>query len=383
MEINFKDVIDGFIRGATLKDADDLESSFLEELLLGYETNGKEARRAMRKLMAHDNVKFFCSACRILKTGANTAGHEYLTKLLLEGDLLLASLADPALFSLDTAIDLARVFVRVDPLLDFKLMQLLFQGEQAEGVEIDTAKARHMLEIVAALPAHTRILPLLLKLIRVPDQRLRSKAILLFCLASRNPQWAERRMADDESRIRASAVEGLWGVNSPPARALMHEASRDIDHRVVANALVGLYMLDGMEAVAQSVETMAASPAPPFRAAAAFAMGQIGESQLVPLLSQMMKDPNPQVRSSVLRALVRIRKAERLPAAGHPKSVVQAPAVPSADGSPVNGTAERAASTADPEKELVQPPAVVQPEELAAPADPSTTSEAPPQPDGK
>src|SRR6266516_3690625 len=154
MEINFKEVVDGFIRGATLKDIDDPESDFLEKLILGYESNGKEARRAMRKLMAHDNVKFFSSACRILKAGANTAGHEYLTKLLLEGDVLLASLADPMLFSLGSAIDLARVFVRVDPLLDLKLMQLLFQGEQT-GLEIEIVKARHVLEIVAALPPRT------------------------------------------------------------------------------------------------------------------------------------------------------------------------------------------------------------------------------------
>jgi hypothetical protein len=56
----------------------------------GFDSSSKEARRAMRKLLAHDNHRFFCSACRILKGSVETAGHEYLTRLLLEGDLLLA-----------------------------------------------------------------------------------------------------------------------------------------------------------------------------------------------------------------------------------------------------------------------------------------------------
>ena len=157
----------------------------------------------MRKLMGHDNVKFFCSACRILKAGTNTAGHECLNKLLLEGDVLLASLADPMLFSLGSAIDLARVFARD-------------RGGTA------TAYAH---------PA------MLLKLMRAPDQRLRSKTIILFCHARRNRQWTERQMSDEESRIRANAVEGPWGVNSPAARAVMKEAWQDVDHRVAANAM--------------------------------------------------------------------------------------------------------------------------------------------------
>ncbi len=39
MEINFNEVVDSFIRGATLKNIDDLEITFLEELILGYENN--------------------------------------------------------------------------------------------------------------------------------------------------------------------------------------------------------------------------------------------------------------------------------------------------------------------------------------------------------
>jgi hypothetical protein len=150
--VNVKEILAGFIQHARLSGVGELESNFLEELVAGFDTNSKEARRAMRKLLAHDNHRFFCSACRILKSGVETAGREYLMKLLLEGDLLLVCLADPMLFSLETALDLAKVFVRLDPLLDFRLMQLLFRGDRAETGEVDAEQAMRVLELVPGVP---------------------------------------------------------------------------------------------------------------------------------------------------------------------------------------------------------------------------------------
>ena len=331
MELNAKQIVNGFIQSANLPAADDLESSFLEELVAGFDANPKEARRAMRKLLSHDNSRFFSSACRILKAATEAPGHEYLMKLLLEGDLLQVSLTDPQLFSMETASCLAKLFVRLDPLLDFKLMQLLFRGERIDDGEIDAAKAQRVLDLVTVLPKHTRILPLLLKLLRFSNPRLRSKAVLLFCQVSKNPQWAERQLADEDPWVRASAIEGLWGNDAPGARAVLREATQDPDHRVVANALVGLYLLDGPPVTPQ-LEEMAAHPAPLFRAAAAYAMGQTLSPDFLPLLSSMVKDYNAKVRCAALRALVQIRKKKANQAeAGTPSPAGSAPE-PSADG---------------------------------------------------
>src|SRR5579864_2077348 len=94
MELNAKQIVNGFIQGANLPAADDLESSFLEELVAGFDANPKEARRAMRKLLSHDNSRFFSSACRILKAASEATGHEYLMKLLIEGVLLKVFMTD-------------------------------------------------------------------------------------------------------------------------------------------------------------------------------------------------------------------------------------------------------------------------------------------------
>jgi len=326
MEVNVKEIVAGFIQHARLSGVGELESNFLEELVAGFDSNSKEARRAMRKLLAHDNHRFFCSACRILKSGVETAGREYLMKLLLEGDLLLVCLADPMLFSLETALDLARVFVRLDPLLDFRLMQLLFRGDRAETGEVDAEQAMRALDLVAALPRHNRILPLLLKLLRFPNPVLRSRAVLLFCQVSKNTQWVEQRLADEHPEVRASAVEGLWGMDTPGARAILREAACDVHYCVVANALVGISLLDGNSA---SLEEMARHPASPFRAAAALAMGRALDEHFVPLLNSMVKDVNAEVRSAVLRSLVAIRRK------------AAQPPVPEASASPVEAGAHQ------------------------------------------
>jgi len=339
MEVNVKEVLAGFIQHARLTGVGELESSFLEELVAGFDNNSKEARRAMRKPLAHDTHKFFCSACRILKGGVDTPGREYLMKLLLEGDLLLVCLADPALFSLETALELARLFVRLDPLLDFKLMQLLFRSEAETGY-VDAGQAMRVLDLVATLLRHNRILPLLLKLLRLPNPVLRSRAVLLFCQVSKNTQWVEQRLADEDPEVRASAVEGLWGTDTPGARAILREAARDMHYRVVSNALVGIYLLDGLSVIDQ-LEEMAHHPEPSFRAAAALAMGHSLDEHFAPLLNSMVKGTSADVRSAALRGLVAIRRkaAQPAPAAEEPAPVNAAESQPEGSFSPLDASA--------------------------------------------
>ncbi len=345
MEVNVKEVLAGFIQHARLTGVGELESSFLEELVAGFDSNSKEARRAMRKLLAHDTHRFFCSACRILKDGVESPGREYLMKLLLEGDLLLVCLADPALFSLETALELAKVLVRLDPLLDFKLMQLLFRGE-AETGDVDAEQALRVLDLVAALPRHNRILPLLLKLLRLPNPVLRSRAVLLFCQVSKNTQWVEQRLADEDPDVRASAVEGLWGTDTPGARAILREAARDMHYRVVANALVGIYLLDGPSVIDQ-LEEMARHPGPSFRAAAALAMGHSLDEHFVPLLNAMVKDTSADVRSAALKGLVAIRRKASQP----PPAAEETAPVSGAGSQPAESSSPRHAGGLPPDVE--------------------------------
>lgn len=307
MPANLKQLVDGFVQAAPLSGPDEPESRFLEESVAGFEDNPEAAKYALRNLATRDGVKFFRSACGLLRAHSDAPGHQYLRKLLLEGELLAASLVEPFLYRLDQALALAQTLVQVDPLLDLKLTRLVCQGADGQADQIEAAKAQRALEIVGALPAHTRVLPFLLKLSRCPHARVRSRAISLFGRTTANMQWAERGLRDRDARVRANTVESLWRVDSAECRGLLLEAARDTNHRVVANALVGLYYLAG-KAAASALQRMAAHPSPKFRSAAAFAMGQTLDPVFVPLLSSMAKQDEAGVRASALRALVRIRK---------------------------------------------------------------------------
>jgi hypothetical protein len=168
----------------------------------------------------------------------------------------------------------------------------------------------------------------------------------------------EQRLADEDPDVRASAVEGLWGTDTPGARAILREAARDMHYRVVANALVGIYLLDGL-LVTDQLEEMARHPASPFRAAAAIAMGRALDEHFVPLLNSMVKDVNPDVRSAALRGLVNIhRKAAQPPVTEEPAPVSGAETQPEGSASPADvaaNPADAGSVSEDPELDPREP----------------------------
>jgi HEAT repeat protein len=120
-----------------------------------------------------------------------------------------------------------------------------------------------------------------------------------------------KRLQEVDARVRANAVESLWGTDSTSARAVLKEASRDHHHRVAANALVGLHRIGAYDVTA-SLQKMAQGEDPMGRAAAAFAMGQILNADFKPVLESLLKDPSPQVRSQALRSLIRMKRQPKL-----------------------------------------------------------------------
>ena len=74
-----------------------------------------------------------------------------------------------------------------------------------------------------------------------------------------------------DPRVRANAIEALWWVDTPEARALLHLATNDSDNRVLGNALLGLYYLGDCAVLEQLIKLSADAPAG-FRATAAWVL---------------------------------------------------------------------------------------------------------------
>ena len=84
----------------------------------------------------------------------------------------------------------------------------------------------------------------------------------------------ERLVRDEDARVRANFMEGLWNfAASDHCRRLFRQALEDSNHRVVGNALVGLHRLGETHTVIAHLSKMARRPEVLFRAAAVVGYG--------------------------------------------------------------------------------------------------------------
>ena len=147
------------------------------------------------------------------------------------------------------------------------------------------------------------------------DLCLRSKAAKMIGRGTRSVKWVMGRLSEADPRVRANAVESLWGLETPEARALLNFATSDADNRVVGNALLGLYHL-GESSVLAEVIKLASHDSAPFRASAAWVMGESADPRFSQALRRIISEPDATVRKHAIASLVRLKAANTLPAIG-------------------------------------------------------------------
>jgi HEAT repeat protein len=123
-------------------------------------------------------------------------------------------------------------------------------------------------------------------LFRSPDPKVRSRAARLVGRYSSCRTFVDQRLLDGDRRVRANVIESMWRIDAPHARELLKLAADDPDHRVRTNALVGLYYA-GDQSVTQLLIDQSRDPDAAFRAAAAWAMGEILDPVFEPVLTEM------------------------------------------------------------------------------------------------
>jgi len=309
MDVPVKQLVNEFVNAVTVPAAGEEEDVFLQGLVDDFQSSSALFKRDMRRRLEKDPPGFLRAACRILKANSKGPGADYLTELLWSNPVMAASLIDPQLLSLQAATTFAKRWADYDPLLDIKLLHMGFPTDGGAISEIDIVRARRVLALVNEMPPRRHILFPLVSLLRSPDPQVRSKAATLYGRTSRNAEWVRSRLGEADPRVRANAVESLWGEDSDAAQAVLKEASRDRHHRVAANAWIGLDQM-GARDVVSNLKKMAEAEDPMARAAAAFAMGRTGHAEFKPVLEQMLKDSSPHARSQALRALIRIKKRQ-------------------------------------------------------------------------
>lgn len=266
----------------------------------------------MRRFMTDVPAVFGTVAGARLLTAEDTPGYKHLAWLLLQLPTLFTQLSNPANFTRDQATTLARRLMLVDSALDIRFARQLPARNGNVKDTLEGAAAERALDILDEISPRNRLVPVLSHLTRHPNQKIASKATLIIGKRVSGVAFAIRLMAEEtDPRVRANALEAVWGNDSGPVKELFWKHVDDSYHRVAGNAIVGLY-LAGEEKVNAVVAGLANDSRQEFRMMAAWTMGRIGNTDFVPTLTPLLKDQDPAVRRAALRSLQNIRNIERI-----------------------------------------------------------------------
>ena len=259
----------------------------------------------MRKLADENWPDFLSASLTVLADSVESHGVRYLVSLLLRGSALHGALCNPALFSISQAAAVARLILVVEPRFGVDFARRLTSIEA-----INDQEAERILTIIEEVSDSMGVRPSFAPLLHHPNRRIRSKAALLIGRLNRNPGLAEEQLSDEDARVRANAVEALWGSDDLGCAAFFYDAARDTHQRVAGNAIVGLYMLHQVSSI-RLLHELADRPSLAWQITAAWAMGITGSPRFQPALTRLMSVGDPQLRQHAIRSLSRIRQTCR------------------------------------------------------------------------
>ncbi len=291
---------------------DDIRAA-LGKLVRNFEADASASRQQIRDLLDNHREIFCASSIEILKTTGDSRGAQYLVALLVANGMLLQAMCNPDLTK-EEALSLGRAARRVDPMTDVTLSRSLAESG-AGGGTVHIADPARLMDILCEIADPGHIMPSLMRMMRHPNTYLRSKAVKMIGRGSLSAKWVMGRLSESDPRVRANAVESLWGVDTPEARTLLSFAVNDSNSRVVGNALLGLYYLGDSSVLADVVKLVGAE-SPLLRASAAWVMGEAGDPRFTEALRRMISDPDAAVRKRAFAALGQIKTANAQPPLG-------------------------------------------------------------------
>jgi hypothetical protein len=259
-------------------------------------------RNALRDAAEQSPGEFFCAALTMLESETDLAERHRLYASLLECREFLTELANPDRFDRKQFLEVCQWLKNnVDDFLDLHLARLV-PGRHHDEHHLAPEVVLRILDVLHVISSGPRLVQVIGHLARHPHEQIASKATLLLGHRLRNEQWLRSHFQSGDPRVRASVIEGLWGVKTTYARQCLLDSLQDANNRVVGNALFGLYLL-GEPAVDQRIERMLHDLRPNFRRTAAWLMGRIAKPEFVEALRQAEHDEDGGVRETASHAL--------------------------------------------------------------------------------
>lgn len=283
---------------------EEMTVALLQEAVEDFPRNSASAMRAIGRLQASDAFGLAIGALRLLVANADSTeerspGLQYIASLITSGDLLPQLLLDDQVLSSQAATTLASRAAAVHSLLDVHI--IIFANKGSAGDEAKSAVVLRALALAAAISDCSRLAPTLVQLLRHPCARVRSKVALLLGRANGNLARVGSLLASPDSRLRANAVESLWGDSRHEVLGILKKASHDQCGRVMVNALLGLCKAGDVEAHARLLK-MTENADPALRCGAAWAMGESSDREFSEALETLANDADDKVRAMAAKS---------------------------------------------------------------------------------
>jgi hypothetical protein len=288
-------------------------SVYLEQAVAHFHSDPKTPQ-LLRSLAKEYPELFFAEASKRVEEDADSPARKLLAALLLRQESLLERVTNPS-HSCARAIRLFKGLMTADPTLDFKLGRMLPGRDGETGEHVLSGKhAARAIEILDQTSPGQRLMSVIGHLPNCPDSHISSKAALFVGHRVNNPAWLAKQLDRKDPRwkdprIRANVVESAWGTKSEGAVKILEECVLDPNNRVAGNALIGLHLAGCPDTVDTALE-MSRSTDPGRRSTAAWAMGKMGSAKFLSRMTELLRDENSKVRSTAVRSLAEIGRAE-------------------------------------------------------------------------
>ncbi len=318
ISVDIKQILE--LLGPEQLSGNDVTGGLLADALVSFSTAPTTATTTIRQLQASDPSGFAVAAVRLLaSTEEKSPGVDYVAGLVISGNLWIEPLLDERVLTVEAAVPLAAKIAAVERCLDVYLVDKLVAKAGGDVSAIPSTAALRVLELVDAISDCSRLASHLVRFLRHPSDKVRSKAALLLGRANWNLARVETLLASDDKRVRANAVESLWGHQGPEVRKILWKAAEDKSGRVIVNALLGLCQTGDREAYSRLAK-LAGTADPVLRSGAAWAMGETGDPEFGEALEKLERDSNAKVRAVAEKS----RKKLGAPAAPDPPPAVNA-----------------------------------------------------------
>jgi hypothetical protein len=258
------------------------------------------------RLRSGDPELFRAAALQLAAGEAGEEGRQAIVSFLVQIGRLGNFLREDCSYKIDVGLPIMQLALQIQPTVDIVICREL----AADTTGTDRAGSLFVLSLLEQTADLKRLNLPLSRLNHHPDSYVRSKAAQLFAASNATPAWLAAQLRSHDPRTRSNAIEGCIGSTTRDLWPIVANALGDPHPRVRATAAVALFP-SARERSMETLLEMLGDERRPYRQAACWGMGELGDPEFEQSLKQFLLSKDPD-RLLAIRPLRRIALAQPL-----------------------------------------------------------------------